>query len=340
MEPQELNIIAIDDEIAFIRLLERVCKPLGALKGYISPELGLQAAMSSEKLDLLLLDLEMETMHGLEVIRDVRSIERFLDLPIVVLTGRQDEAIERAALEAGATDFVYKPVSPEVLRLRIKVHSENRRLRQKLAEQAITDSLTELLNRRGVEPRVRSDICRAARFNTPVSMALLDIDHFKHVNDTYGHPTGDRALQRVASALSNAFQRASDSVARIGGEEFLVVSYGDSIDDFCKRIEQCRLAIAHELINAKALEVQFSVTVSAGAICFTPEQRCDEQGLFELMLENCDAALYEAKVTRDRLVWIEQPDNLEPEFHTRLNQVDLSIRPNQKAIGQLGGVRK
>lgn len=322
-----------------IRLLRRVCKPLGPFKGYTDPDLGLQAILESDCVDLVLVDLEMDGLNGLDLIRQIRSQSRFEDLPVIVLTGSRTEEHETAALATGATDFVSKPVSPSVLRLRIQTHGENRRLRQQLADLASSDTLTGLQNRRGLEERLGLELRRAMRTDLPLSLALFDVDHFKHINDTYGHPTGDEALKMVANTLRQSFQRVSDCVSRIGGEEFLVMSAGAPSEEFCQRVESCRRLLAKQRIQSTTVDVHFGLTASAGAVTFFPKLYSEHSATLENLLELVDTALYEAKVTRDRLVWIELENPQEPKYLTSFNDRSFEIRPNKRASGWWNGGR-
>lgn len=176
-------------------------------------------------------------------------------------------------------------------------------VRVQLDRFAHTDPLTGLLNRRGMKHRLITAIEFARRNREPLSLLMLDIDHFKQFNDTHGHPAGDEVLKRVASILTHHFQRSVDLVARYGGEEFLVGVTGMHAVDLRARLEVCRAEIRICLQDIEPLRRAGEITVSAGAVTLVPKQ--DSQLLMPRLIDQADELLYRAKLERDKVCWNE-----------------------------------
>ncbi len=231
-----------------------------------------------------------------QAVRDGEGDEGDSYTYIVLLTSlaRQEEIL--AGIDAGADDYVIKPLDPFALHLRLLVahrvtslHRELSRFRAELAEQAKTDPLTKLSNRLKLTEDLNSLHTRSVRYERAYSLALCDIDLFKHYNDTYGHQAGDKALQSVASALATVGRQA-DGVYRYGGEEFLLLLPEQSAAGATAALERVRatvqdLGIAH---SASPLGI---LTVSVGIASFAPG--CDTDS--EALLRQADLALYRAK---------------------------------------------
>ena len=172
--------------------------------------------------DVVLLDLEMPGYNGLELCGAVRADPRWSQLPVLFLTARREPEAVRAVFAAGADDYMTKPVVEEELIQRIQNRLERIRL---LRDRADHDPLTGLANRRKASEQLQRLERLARRYGQPLSLAIVDLDHFKHVNDSYGHDTGDDVLRRLGHRLASEF-RGEDVVGRWGGEEFLIGMYG------------------------------------------------------------------------------------------------------------------
>jgi len=178
--------------------------------------------------DLVLCDVMMPHVDGYKLAQMFKRAASFV--PIILLTALEDIDSKRRGLAAGADEFLIKPVNTLELQIRMssmirikRLADELERVNKELAELATIDSLTQVANRRAVEQRLVHEFQRARRYKHPLTCILLDIDHFKKVNDTYGHPVGDKVLIEVAAALREA-TRNTDMVSRFGGEEFLVLA--------------------------------------------------------------------------------------------------------------------
>ncbi len=257
---------------------------------------------------LVLLDWQMPGLNGLEVCRRVRA-EQTEDPPyIILLTGRNETTDIISGLEAGANDYITKPFDNGELKARLQVGRRmleiQRQLidaKQALAFQASHDALTGLLNRGAIMQSLEQEMARARRQSQPLHVGLLDIDHFKQVNDTHGHLTGDAVLREVAGRLQVTL-RPYDRVGRYGGEEFLVLLNGEA-EHPEGLFERLRHAMADEPFVHEQLSLP--ITISCGVVTYIP-QRDGRDG--DALLAAADAALYGAKETgRNRTVFA-QPD--------------------------------
>jgi diguanylate cyclase (GGDEF)-like protein len=258
----------------------------------------------TEPPDLVLLDMVLPDMDGLEVLRIVkaRSDEHFI--PVIILSVKADLDSKVAGLRIGADDFLAKPFAEAELlarcaaMLRIKkLQDELRATQQKLAEQSITDALTGLRNRRFFDERLHEEFGRAQRYADPVSLIMLDIDHFKKVNDKYGHQVGDVVL-RESAGLLKASLRDPDIPARYGGEEFAVILPKTHVQGALAVAERVWRAIGTKVFRHSLGEgpsasppVELRVTVSLG-VAFFPSKDITTA---DLLVKFADEALYQAK---------------------------------------------
>lgn len=171
---------------------------------------------------LMLLDLNMPGMDGFEILRRLKDNPRTHEIPVIVLSGQDSAEDKVTAFDLGAVDFISKPFDMTELRARIRVALRMQALVQMLAQRAQIDGLTGLCNRASFESRWRQEFERATRQGSPLSIAMIDLDEFKSINDTYGHPAGDAVLTGVAQ-LVQRLVRVSDIACRFGGEEFAII---------------------------------------------------------------------------------------------------------------------
>lgn len=191
--------------------------------------------------ELILLDLSLPGEDGLVLLRRLKEDARTRSIPVIVLSAHQAPRFKVAAFDMGAVDYVTKPF--ELIELRVRIRSALRmyQLVQMLAQRAQIDGLTGLWNRTYFDKRWHEEFSRCQRHGHALSMAFLDIDHFKSVNDNYGHPMGDQVLQTIARILQQSTTRESDLACRYGGEEFVVVMPDTNAIEaavVCERIRQ------------------------------------------------------------------------------------------------------
>lgn len=250
--------------------------------------------------DIAVLDWMMPELDGVEVCRRIRALDLSSPPYLILLTSRSDKQDIATGLEAGAADYVQKPFDHDELRARLLVGRRfaelNRKLldtQQELRRQALTDPLTHIMNRRAILMRLGEEMARAPRQGLPLSIGSLDIDHFKAVNDSYGHAGGDLVLQTVVERALKAL-RPYDALGRIGGEEFLIVMPGVGHRDAEIVLERIRKIIRSAPIGLQGQELLITVSIG-GAVSMG--ESMDE------LLNRADEALYLAKGSgRDRIV--------------------------------------
>ena len=271
-------------------------------------------------IDLIVMDIVMPEIDGIEACRRIKEDNRFEDVPIIMITALADKGILQLAFDAGAMDYITKPLDKLELiarvrsSLRLKDEMENRRERERellimsrklaaanqiLQRLSLLDGLTGIPNRRRFDEVLAHEWQQAMRSKQPLSMVMIDIDHFKAFNDHYGHLTGDDCLRKVALAMSGILKRPTDILARYGGEEFaaiLPMTASDGADAIAEamRTGVVKLAIPHDHSSAASL-----VTISMGIATLVPRR-----GMTAAMLISAaDQALYEAKAGgRNRIV--------------------------------------
>lgn len=245
---------------------------------------------------LALLDWMMPEIDGLEVCKRLRASPSASLYYIILLSGKEGKEAIVQGLNAGADDYLVKPYDPEELRCRVQVgerililQAELRRANDDLRELASRDSLTQLLNRRSILERVNAEVARSSRENTPLAVAMIDLDHFKNVNDTYGHQAGDTILREFAERLSNELRRY-DSLGRYGGEEFLLILPGIKAEPCQDVVDRLRWAISNEPIAIDD-DHKLRIFASFGVAWLAPGQACKSEDLIRL----ADDLMYKAK---------------------------------------------
>jgi len=239
------RVLIIDDSqdvhrLVAVRLKSEGIEFVNALTG----EDGIAKAADSTP-GLILLDLEMPGMHGLAVLKQLKSLAATQDIPVIVISGNHLAADKVKSFDLGAVDYVTKPFEITELRVRVKQALKMRQLITMLAQRAQLDGLTGLWNRSFFNQRWQEECARSARYGHPLSVAMVDLDFFKSINDTYGHAAGDVALQGTAKLLQREC-RQHDSVCRYGGEEFVIVMPETPSADASNVCERIRAALAAE----------------------------------------------------------------------------------------------
>jgi diguanylate cyclase (GGDEF)-like protein len=257
---------------------------------------------------IVISDWSMPEMNGTELCRRVRNLDRGQYIFFLIVTVHGEKAQMISAFDAGVDDFVIKPyhqgellarvrAGMRTIRLHDEVNAQNQatmqlntqlvRLNSRLEKLATTDELTGLANRRQGLAKLEEKSALAERYGDSLSVAMLDLDHFKAVNDTHGHDAGNEVLRSVAATLQ-ASVRATDTVCRVGGEEFLIVFPAQTVEEAGISAERCRAAVEQHLVHAEHAEIP--VTISVGLA----SRRVGQHGAATLM-RDADAALYAAK---------------------------------------------
>jgi len=297
------KILVIDDSRVVVYMAKTILSKQGfqvllAQDG----EAGLQTAMS-EHPDLILLDLVLPGLDGYQVCRLIKQEIATRDIPVIMLTSKASPADKVRGLEMGAADYLTKPFDEGELVARVNTHLKLKQLYETLQEKnrqlqelANLDGLTGLYNHRFFQETVSRDFQRAHRYHESLSCIMLDIDHFKKFNDTYGHQTGDMVLKTLGGLLRQ-LMRDSDLAARYGGEEFALLLYHASSPETLVVGERLRKTI--EKHQFRQGDLLLKVTISAGLASFPHPEIVDAKTLIEC----ADKALYRAKKEgRNRIV--------------------------------------
>ncbi|MGQ9477432.1 MAG: diguanylate cyclase [Candidatus Bipolaricaulia bacterium] len=287
------KVAVVDDDPYLLELVGGHLRQAGfATKALQDPTEAL-AALKEFKPDLLLLDIEMPRLSGLELCVALRHEAEFQKLPVFFLTGRGDVATKVRGLEAGADDYITKPFHPEELIARIAARLERNRV---LTELADLDGLTGLYNHRAFQEKLRCILERTKRYERQFSLALLDLDRLKAINDRYGHRMGDAVLKALAELIKSK-GRKSDLPARYGGDEFAIIFPESAkpqavaaLTRLQGELHQRPLLAQAQADDERPASVPLVVSFSAGVASFPEDGASPDE-----LLESADRALYRAK---------------------------------------------
>jgi len=285
------TILIVDDETANIRALSQVLLPEYTV--YMARD-GQTAIETAENVtpDLILLDIIMTDMSGYEVITKLKNSDRTREIPVIFITGLSGVEDEEKGFLLGAVDYITKPFNNTIVRARVRQHLQTLRQLRMIKRLGVIDPLTDIANRRGFNERLEIEWAHAIRDKSILSILMIDIDHFKHYNDTYGHPQGDVLLQTIAGIFRQTLVRSTDYAARWGGEEFTVLLPGTNMDGALKIAERIR-SDAENATVPRADGSVTHVTISIGVYSQSPQPG----DLANDFVTGADKALYTAKRT-------------------------------------------
>jgi two-component system cell cycle response regulator len=281
------TVLVIDDSV-LIHSLVRVRLEDEPVEVHFadSGRAGLEIA-ASLKPDLILLDVDMPEMDGFEACRRLKADPATSAIPVVFLSGASTAQQKVQGLDLGAVDYVTKPFDPAELRARVRAALRTKYLMDLLAKRAMIDGLTGLWNRACFEQRLASELSLTRRSDRPLACAMLDLDHFKRINDEHGHPFGDEVLRGVASVIQDAC-RTEDVPCRYGGEEFVLLLPNTALEGAMAVAERIRTAVSNTPFVFRRARV--NVTCSIG-IADNVRLAGGDTSLVDL----ADQALYRAK---------------------------------------------
>ncbi|HZW09758.1 MAG TPA: diguanylate cyclase [Phycisphaerales bacterium] len=287
--PEEMKPVAllIDDspdvhKLLGMRLRSEGIDVLSAGSGAEGLRLAREALPS-----VVLLDIDMPGMDGFEVLRTLKDTDSTLHVPVIMLSGLHSPHDKVTAFDLGAVDFITKPFDVTELRVRVRSALRVSHLLRMLSQRAQIDGLTGLYNRAHFDRRWEEEVAATGRHQRPLSLALFDLDHFKSVNDTYGHPAGDAAIQGLAKLLLREC-RTTDVACRYGGEEFALIMPETAPQDavgVCERVREALSAITWPRHPERAVTCSVGIAGCAGG----PGLAADR------WLEVVDRTLYRAK---------------------------------------------
>ena len=318
----EINILVVDDDQDMRLLLENYLKKLEVEKIKFTDTaaktyelLNISDLKTGPVVDLIILDIVLGKENGIDICRKVKRHPAYKEVPIIMITAQKESGYLKDAFEAGAMDYIKKPIKKiefmarinSAIRLRketrarierekelLELSKELKKANQKLEKMALMDGLTGISNRRLFDKTLKKELKRARRKKTDLSLIMIDIDNFKEYNDTYGHQQGDQCLKKVASVLDQETKRAADFAARYGGEEFAVILPDTAKDGALKIAEDIRKGIIDLKLDHKNSAISDFVTVSLGVSSISVEDEVTQE-LINSFINQADQALYQAK---------------------------------------------
>jgi len=297
------RVLVVEDDVSTVDRITATLSLHHTVVVAADPQDGLFRAAEG-KFDLMIVSLELQNFDALRLVGQIRSLERTRYLPILLITNAEQKTRLLRGLDLGANDYLLRMADRNEIIARVKTQVRRRRFIERLRdnvqhsmELAIFDPLTSLYNRRYMESHSISLVERAAEHGKSVSMLIIDIDHFKSINDTYGHSAGDEVLREFADRLRSCV-RGIDLACRFGGEEFVVVMPDTDIGVASKVAERIRRRIAGEPFTVDRGARTIDVTISVGLA-----SRHNQNDTAAVILQRADQALYRAKgAGRNRVV--------------------------------------
>ncbi len=277
------RVLIVDDSYELAKFYSITLENEGFNSNYITKPLNIMEAITHYQPELILLDLYMPDCTGFELASVIRQQENYIDVPIVFLSSETDTETQLTAMKQGADEFLTKPIKPEHLIMAVKTRIE--RYRQ-LKSLFIRDSLTGLHNHTSIKQHIETEILRAQRNHKQLCLVMIDVDHFKLVNDVHGHNVGDKILKGLARLMRQRL-RKSDILGRYGGDEFIVILPETEINDAKLVIDKLRLDF--ENLQFKENKIDIKVTITCGIASYPPARDSEHLSV------SADVALYDAK---------------------------------------------
>ena len=294
----KVQILIVDDDLTVRNTMNEYIIAAGYQSDAVSCAEEALEMLQNKSFHVVITDIILPVMGGLEL---TKTIKKDQDSDVIVMTGYSDDYSYEEAINIGASDFVIKPVRLEELLLRLKrvlkernLTNERIRMMEKLQKLAVTDGLTKLYNSRSFYSQLETEVDRFNRYKHPLALLLLDLDHFKDYNDTYGHLEGDKVLVRFSQIIKTCL-RANDTAYRYGGEEFTVIlpeTGGDEAGLVAQRIRAALETERFSPINGKEVKITISIGV-------TEYQTKEELSTF---IQRADRAMYRSKQKGRNLV--------------------------------------
>jgi diguanylate cyclase (GGDEF)-like protein len=277
------HVLIVDDDPEQVSQAALTLQQAGMITSVASDPRNVFQVLADARPEVILMDMYMPGASGMELSKLIRQQDAYLDIPILFLSVEDDPSKQLPAIRAGADDFLIKPVDPDHLVTAIKTRAERTRNIRFFMER---DSLTGLLNHSHLKQAIVNEVGKARRVGRPLAFVMIDLDHFKNVNDTFGHLSGDRVLESLSRLLTDRL-RKTDVVGRYGGEEFGIILFNVECEQAKEIVDEIRASFAsiEHAVGGK----KFSVTLSAGIACYPQDGDAPE------ISEAADRALYRAK---------------------------------------------
>ena len=298
MNPEALRLLLVEDEPTQRLLLERLLEQAGYAVDTAQSGVEALAMIAQGRYQMLLTDWDMPGMDGVTLCRRVREANLPMYLYILLLTANSSTSEVVAGLEAGADDYLRKPADKSELLARLNAGRRIVELEQSLREAnaqiqqlSITDPLTGAFNRRYLNEHFLIEIERAHRHSRPLGLVMVDLDHFKKLNDRHGHLVGDDVLRAFVKTVRAAIRPSSDWIARYGGEEFALVLAESDLDASTSAAERIRLISEQQPLETRAGALSVSASFGVAAL----DHSLPPADAMEKLLREADAALYRSK---------------------------------------------
>jgi two-component system, cell cycle response regulator len=303
-EDRQARILVVDDNTDNAEIVSTRLRYRGYSIAEAGTGLDALAYVRQHAPDLVLLDIMLPDIDGFEVSRRIKGDDTLPFIPIILVTARDSTEDKVMGFEAGADDYLTKPINFSELEARVRSMLRIKRLQDELEEKnrelqrlSVSDGLTGLYNHKHIHGLLRDEFERTARTGAPLTVAMFDLDLFKSVNDTYGHPAGDRVLVQLAGIL-RVSARDVDRLGRYGGEEFVAILPATDAAGGSVFVERVRIAVAERAFDI-GTDQPLRMTISAGVATYPHERIGDAESL----IREADRALYAAKAAgRNRTI--------------------------------------
>ncbi|PLX77896.1 MAG: diguanylate cyclase response regulator [Desulfuromonas sp.] len=297
------TILIIDDSITVRRMIHQMLETADLFDVFLEAEDGEQGyeMMQEHDIDVILCDLDMPGINGFDLLRRMANAKELRDIPVIIITGHEDREQKLLGLNLGASDFITKPFDPAELKARVKIQLKLKILQDHLRELANTDVLTKLCNRRCMLNMLTRETDRSLRTGKPLSLAMIDIDHFKKINDTYGHSLGDKVLIEFSRQVQLSL-RPYDQAARFGGEEFAIILPETNLEQAAHVAERVRRDVSELSFQDDLKNLKMTISIGVAPFPATGIRSLDD------LIREADNALYLAKTNgRNRVeLWRER----------------------------------
>jgi diguanylate cyclase (GGDEF)-like protein len=301
VKDEKFTVLIVDDDRSSVSVLHNILKPKYAV---LVAKSGVEALSRARerKPDLILLDIIMEDMDGFDVLEKLKQDDETRHIPVIFITALDSVEHEKHGFQLGAVDYITKPFHSSIVMARVKTHLQIVSQIRTIERLCLLDALTDLPNRRGFDERFAAEWAHSVREGKPLAMLVMDLDHFKQYNDSYGHPQGDQLLIAASHAFEAALKRQTDFCARVGGEEFAVLLPDTDLagaiavgENLRAAIERCQIALLKDETTLTGTTVSIGVSVAMPGT----------DDLLVALWDRADQACYRAKAEgRNRVcVW-------------------------------------
>jgi diguanylate cyclase (GGDEF)-like protein len=284
------KILIVDDETSNLAVLNRILQAEYEIMTAKSGKSALKIAIE-ERPDLILLDVVLPEMSGFDVLTELKNNIETQKIPVIFITGLDNDADEERGFVLGAVDYIKKPFKNAIVKARVRTHMQTVLHMCNIEKLGLTDPLTGIANRRKFDDRMSMEWRRAVREKKSLSLLMMDLDKFKTYNDTYGHPQGDCLLREAAKMFTRRVRRPADLPARIGGEEFAMLLPDTGFTAAASIAEDIRAEMEAMRIPTADDTVMTGATISIGIATAAP---AEADSVMEF-IASADKNLYAAK---------------------------------------------